>query len=741
MVMRMQGEVARIRRQVVSGGLVAGFAVIGALTATILYDSAAARVLHIAVDVSIRMLAIRFVLFGLCCGLFAACVVCGLRAVGSFLHRWRYAIAAGLVALVVLLDVNGSSLNSWNVLFGGSAQSDVVYGRPQILRSDEYAVGTPFAFAQAYNDYGYFNSIVGGRPSDMFIVKDAPVLAMAEIFRPFHWGYLLLGSSRGLSFYWFARLVMLFLASYEFGLLICSRSRYLAVTGAVVITFSPLVQWWFAVNSLPEMLIAVFLSIVTLHRYIDDTNGWHRLGYAALIGEFAGIFVLSLYPAWQIPLCYVLLALIIWTLASRWRDIRMTRRDALGALVIAAIVCALLGTVVYRSWPTIEATMNTAYPGKRVSTGGGLPLAGLIDGFSSIGYAFKSYVGALNSSETASMVDLFPLGILLFVFAEIRSRRRDLLSWLFAGCGTLFFVYMMVGLPAVVAKATLLSMSTSTRCHMAFSIVNILLAIRGLSRLHAAGTGVFDMTTVTEADRPSVWRSVMAKRMACLAVICGYAVLATAMSRKSNTAYVGMKVAFAIVTVAFVWCLALATLRTAWGKRLWAVAVACMTVSGMSVNPIQYSVGAITDHPIIRDTAAARSDSGLWIAGSDENERGSMLAQLLVANGTPTLNAVQVTPNMPMWRKLDPTGRWMDVYNRYAYVTVNIVHDDSTEKFRLLAPDHISVNLTPDDLTALGASYVLTQRKLSDEDFGDYRFAPLSTDSTGWTAYRLTSGK
>ena len=79
--------------------------------------------------------------------------------------------------------------------------TDVVWGTPRIMRTDEYVVGTPLAFSQRYSGYSYFNDLFGNKPADMFIVKDAPVLALAELFRPFHWGYILFGSSRGLAFY------------------------------------------------------------------------------------------------------------------------------------------------------------------------------------------------------------------------------------------------------------------------------------------------------------------------------------------------------------------------------------------------------------------------------------------------------------------------------------------------------------------------------------------------------------
>ena len=59
----------------------------------------------------------------------------------------------------------------------------------------------------------------------MFIIKDAPAWFPTEVFRPFHWGYLLLGSSAGLAFYWSARLIVLFLSTYQFFLCVGSDKK------------------------------------------------------------------------------------------------------------------------------------------------------------------------------------------------------------------------------------------------------------------------------------------------------------------------------------------------------------------------------------------------------------------------------------------------------------------------------------------------------------------------------------
>ncbi|MDO4913916.1 MAG: hypothetical protein Q3961_05130, partial [Bifidobacteriaceae bacterium] len=234
----------------------------------------------------------------------------GTKTVGQWLHKYRWYIGVTVIAFAVIANISGSSLGAWNSFLGQNALQDVVYGVPRGIRSDEYMVNTTLAFSQHYNHYQFWNDLVGNTSSNMFIIKDAPVWSIGEIFRPFHWGYLLLGSTRGLAFYWFARLVLLFLTSYEFFLRLSSKNReipnFIALLGAVLLTFSPLIQWWYAVNGLPEMIIAICVSVICFEELLTNKSIITSLLSSAVIFICAGMFIFTLYPAWQLPLGYIL---------------------------------------------------------------------------------------------------------------------------------------------------------------------------------------------------------------------------------------------------------------------------------------------------------------------------------------------------------------------------------------------------------------------------------------------------
>lgn len=146
------------------------------------------RLAPVASTESIPVLCIRFLLILMPLLVIGAMIAFGVKPVGMWMHRHRFILGASVIAACVLLNISGSSIGMWNYWLGHDMSTDVVWGTPRIIRTDEYVVGTPLAFSQSYSGYSYFNDLFGNKPADMFIVKDAPVLALAELFRPFHWG-------------------------------------------------------------------------------------------------------------------------------------------------------------------------------------------------------------------------------------------------------------------------------------------------------------------------------------------------------------------------------------------------------------------------------------------------------------------------------------------------------------------------------------------------------------------------
>ena len=138
-------------------------------------------------------------------------------------------IAIIILLICVLFELNGSSIGCWqNFLNTGVEKSNVIFGKSRRVRADEWATFTPMMFSQKLDGFHYISSLIRGGNTDVFIVYGLPVLNILQIFRPFQIGFLVLGSSRGLSFYWLSRFLLLFLVSFEFGMIYTKKNKNLS---------------------------------------------------------------------------------------------------------------------------------------------------------------------------------------------------------------------------------------------------------------------------------------------------------------------------------------------------------------------------------------------------------------------------------------------------------------------------------------------------------------------------------
>ena len=675
-----------------------------------------------SVDTSFRICVLRCIILGIIAIVPVSWICFKFRTVNLFLHKYRYAIGGAIIIIAVILNISGSSLGMWNFWLGHDMYSDVVFGTPRPLRTDEYVVNTPFAFAQAYSGYQYSNSLLGGTPSDMFIIKDTPVRTLAEIFRPFHWGYLVLGSSRGLAFYWSARTVVLFLASYElFRMLLWQKDNKenlgLSAIGAALVTFAPVIQWWYAVNGLVEMIIAIEVSIVCFDRYCRDHIALHRVGYSLVIALCAGMYILTLYPAWQIPLGYVLLVLFVTVLHRHWGTIHVSRCDVGAAAIITAGVTVLLGTVFFQSYGTIMAMVHTAYPGVRSNVGGDLSFTELFSGIASIELPFKDFIGDSNSTEVSNFVSLFPIGIILALINMIGSRKLNVFSCLLIVVTIIFSVFAVIGLPEFICSITLLNQTTGGRIAIVIGFISLLLL------MHEAQ--IFK-------DGLCVSKSPRFITILCMGLACGAIAFSTHIEYPE---YIGK---FSVILLFIIACAVVGAVlaqNTVIHCALSVMVICGIACSGVTVNPVQYADAPLTEQLLTQYVKEIdEQNPGLWLVDGDDSAR---LPSLLVANGVAALNVVSVTPRLDIWGKIDENGKYQKIYNRYAFTSSRIQSAKGQPEFVLIAADAFEINLTAERLHRLDVDYVLSTQQLESMGSGGWSFEPLGDRIDGRRAYRL----
>jgi len=628
----------------------------------------------------------RVVIYWVLGTLAAMIILFGLRKTLETAYQYRFWIGIIIIAIFTLAKVNGSSIAAYAGYLPGYSGSTSL-GEARLIRSDEWGVFTPMMISQKQTGYAYFSDLYRGTLTDMAIVYGQPILGVITLFRPFLLMFLAAGTEYGIAFFWIARLVALFLVTFEFGMLITDRDKRLSLVLALGTAFAPFVQWWFAVNGTAELFIFVELAVILFDRYMktEYTQRITKLIYALLIAWCAGSFILILYPAWQIPMLYILLMLVIWVVVRNRKQFRFTRNDAVN-LAAALLVLAGLGAYIWHmSSGTISLVANTVYPGARAETGGGLSFFTTL--FKSWGSIFLPYTDEIgNQCETALFFDLFPAGILLSVYGMWKTKKKDLLSVLLLCLTAVFLSYILIGWPVWLAKVTLLSKTTAYRLLQITGFLQLILLIRAIAYLKETSPGKLFKAVLT----------------ACAVLICCCAC----------RFYTGLGSFYYILMCvsAVSGCLILCGVPKRGFKNAFVVWMLVLSVSaGATVNPVQTGTSAITDSPVPKAIRAINSeDEGTWAV----IQSIQVLSNVPPMVGASTVNSTNTYPNMQIWKILDPSGEHAYMYNRYLHLEIRVSHE-AEPRYELVQADYLRLWLSLADLKKINVKYLMSTSDLS----------------------------
>lgn len=617
-----------------------------------------------------------------------------------YMDKYRYIIGFAVIIICTLLELSGSSIGWFYEYLGNDYSSSqdlfsqgVIWGFPREIRTDEWATLTPLNFAQEFNDYGSVTDMLRGTQTDVTTFYANPNFSISTLFRPFLWGYLLLGSAKGLAFYWSSRAVCLFLVSYEFGKLLTNRRKMLSAAYACMILFSQTIQWWYSTNGLMEMFIFGQLAIILLYYLFRVDVLWKKALICLGLVECAGGYLLAYYPAQQVPLAYVFGAIALYVIIKNRKLIKA--RDIILLIASVVVFAGIIALVMYNSLDTITTTMNTAYPGKRVNTGGATQIPELFMYATSIFTPIQDQIGIIvlnnNVCEMAVFYSLFPVGIIYAIYNMIRSKKGDLLSILLIVIEIFFLIYSVVGFPPLLAKISFLSYSFHLRITNIIGFIDIILLFYALSKPKGKKS---------LPDKPLV---VLIK--AVIAIALAYACIYVLQSS-------GMKMAEIIwvpAGIILAWLLYLILRNTSEHKEKLAITlIVVITLSGMCVNPIQKGTDVVQNNTVtseVKEIVKTDSDAK-WITIF----RNHIPNEITITVGAKTINTVHTYPNLALWRTFDPEGKYDNIYNRYAHVDIDIT--DEPTSFELPYIDSILVHLNYDDLNKLGANYILSYKEV-----------------------------
>lgn len=602
-----------------------------------------------------------------------------------------FALIVASAVLFVGLKLNQSSIEVWEDVYPRAPVEQAIdVGSPRLIRSDEWKVHTPWILNQVLAGSPRVNHNLGG--------ATAPLIASVPIADPVGWpnlkyaGFRILDIERGYSWLWAYKSFGLAF-SFLWLLLILTRGDLAAsLVGMLWVYFSSYTQWWFS-SALPEIMTAFALGTTgALYALYSSRRSMMCIG-AALVIYAASSLALNLYPPFVISLGYLAVFVVAGygLEAGSLEKLAQDKGFRATVLIAAFVLVAAYGYWFLRAGSgAIDAMLDTVYPGRRVSSSGGVPLSKLMDGFFEafrLGEdGFPRLPLSYNASEASGHLLLFPL-VFLLVAPRRWLQRGNAVPALIACFCMLAFAWIAVELPGPINRAMQLAgwyAVTPKRAIMALGVGCILLCTVLLARMRAE-------PPAHNAGRAS-WISV--PLIALVVAYLGWQL------RKADASFFSWQV-IALGTLVS----GLIAIGIARGKVAFAAAgVAILALPAIGVNPLTSGLSSIMAKPVLE--AARRQGGGpgdRWIAIGD-----NFFAQGLKAVGLNVVGGTQYIPDRSVLDVLDPQHRHAQVWNRYSTISIASQPGAQAARFELIHPDQyrIAIDVCSRAVGKLGITHV-----------------------------------
>ena len=606
----------------------------------------------------------------------------------ALLFKYRYVIAIFVLIVIVMNKLNGDSFAVYDILGGiqKDYQTDTTYpffGQVRAIRSDEYMVSNALVLQAMINGTYYINKGILGVATNPFLLVQ--------------WFLSFLGIEYEYSFYWYFKQVLALLISFEFFRILTKDNRRISVLCTLMIYLSAFYLWW----GFPPQIYATQGALVGLYYFIRSEKKVYRVLWLYIIGCFAYAYASNLYPAWQVPIAYISIAIAIWIIVDNIDYIkRFTFFDK--TIIVLAIIFVIAGGLffVYSSMDYIEKISNSVYPGMRYDYGGsnaGWVFMKLFSYIPGTLFAYKDFVSP-NACEIASIISFFPIPTLLIWWQcwKNREKKNNLLVYLLSAVGIFIFIYCVLGLPEVVATISLMRYSTSARAVDMIGYIQVIFIAIYISRECVYRESIIE----NESRKKQVIRIIVA------VVFVALIIWRTVVFHR-DTSYLALKdilildVLFGLVIVMLLF------IHYEKLYRLFVIlgAIICIC-TGLYVRPISIGLDSLYAKPVADEIQELVSgDDSKWIAIG-----GDSYSSFATLNGADTINMVNTVPNIELWSKVDKNGIYQEVYNRYAHVSIDFTEEDTS--FELVVLDAMVVHLSYDDISKLDVKYIFSNQAL-----------------------------
>lgn len=604
--------------------------------------------------------------------------------------KFRFLIAISIFILLVSFKINGSSIGAWDMYASeliDQTENSLIIGENRTIRSDEWMVQTTYYMAQAMSDdfYPLYNTNIMDDGLNMILAYNSPVANLSIIGKPFNWGFLLLGKEYGLSWYWAFKTIALWLLAFELSMMLTKKMKGISILASFWITFSPAIQWWF-MQHVGDTIFFTLAMIVAFYKYVENIkdNKWKKLSFSLMFAFSAIGFALVIYPAFQVPLAYLTLVFMGVIYFGVFKTPKLKKDDYIFVSMIILIIGVVLGQFLLTSIDAIKATLETVYPGKRVSTGGGVELFRYSEFMINTYTPFRD-INYLNNCEVSSFINFFIGSVIVLLIAISKKVKNIGIGIALFIVALLQFIWTVVPFNETIAKITFLSYVPTDRMMLMFNFTAMLLSIWAI--------GVIFREKIIS---PLVGGIIAVVNFSVYALL----ILKSPYRDYTNLSY--LIILFAIYLIINV------SIFVRW-KRVFFVAMSILIfMSGMTVNPVVKGVGGIYNKTLSKAIIEIEENDpdSVWLAEGDETK-----GEFIYANGAKAINGTHFYPALSTWKKISEDYDDEIIYNRYAHVKISLTTDET--KFILGNADAFEIDLNIEELKTLNIKYIVTKNDLS----------------------------
>lgn len=642
-------------------------------------------------------------------------------------YRFRYLLASALLLLLVLGKFSGSSLGFYDGMLVDNTDSYIestLLGIPQGIRGDEWATEKPYYFAQRSVDYDYYNNNLMLDGCDMVIHAFAPVKNIIILARPDLWGFLFLPNDYAFAFYWNLRILLLFMASFELGYMLTKSKKY-GVIWALFVCFAPPIQWWLS----QTFMIIVWSGeyFIVLFNKLLVNNRWKNKTIYVVLSAWSGIiYIMTMYPATQVPMAYIFAVLVVYVIMVNWREHPFNTKNIICYVFIIVLLLCFMGYYYHMSGTAMNILLDTNYPGKTrrwIELQWDYELLQFVNPFS-----WMNPIETINNCEASQYYSFMPFVIicLCFVTKEMKKNSKNILVLAYSLLAVCLFLWQISYMPQItwLNKITLLSYSYPIR---------ILLAVGfGFTLI------LFVLLHYMESQK------IEGNQLGIKALI-SYVLFAFtySLTAKSNLIAENIREGgylFIIIVVYAYLGFCIISARKKYIKKFILMYLCILFFSTAFINPITYGTDSMFEKTTMSKVREINAqEPGKWMVSGSPT-----ISNLVTAQGVSRVTGTYYYPDEKMMEIIDPKHEYENMWNQYAHIDMRLTDDkniisqfDYEQQIELDGVNRIIyVNL--ETAKELGINYIFTKYQIPDKYIEDSSVIKIYTNEIdGWNIFAL----